>query len=52
MTKTFKNEINPWGHLDCLRPSVKTPRTVRVLCVTRDKSGKIIKAEVRKEAGH
>lgn len=48
---TLKNQINPWSHLDVLRPTVKRPRTIRVLCVTRNKAGKVLKAEIKKEAG-
>lgn len=52
MTDTFKTEIDPWAEaMRGVRPTTKRPRTLRILCVTRDKSGKIIKADSRKEAG-
>lgn len=52
MTRTkFKTEINPWTEAYKVRPVVKRPRTIRVLVVTRDKTGKLIKAAVEKEAG-
>ena len=52
MTDTFKTEIDPWADaMRGVRPTVKRPRTIRVLRVTRDKAGRVIKAEVKKEAG-
>lgn len=50
MTRTFKTEIDPWAEaMRGVRPTVKRPRAIRVLCVTRDKAGKIIKASVERE---